>query len=157
MPYYMVYEVVVVSALLLITWLRILWLRANGAPLWLYWTTCFYAKLAWAFFSLPYLLFAVPVLGESLHRAKTTAYDQAGQLVPVLSASLMKQRIAIEEEERAAEMAAGLDPDDANGAALRIQKITRGKRIRAKLMRHIVVQTPVGFFVSASEIENWFK
>jgi len=23
-------------------------------------------------------------------------------------------------------------------------------------MRHLVVQTPVGFFVSASEIEKWF-
>ena len=30
------------------------------------------------------------------------------------------------------------------------------KRTGARLMRHLVVQTPVGFFVSASEIEKWF-
>jgi hypothetical protein len=30
----------------------------------------------WALLSAPYLIFTVPVLGQSLHRAKTTAYDQ---------------------------------------------------------------------------------
>ena len=33
----------------------------------------------WALLGLPYMAFAIPVLGESLHRAKTTAYDQAGR------------------------------------------------------------------------------
>ena len=77
----------------------------------------------------------------------------------------MKQRIALEEEERVEElMVAQAQKDEASdltGAALRIQKIRRGnqarKRTGARFMRHLVVQTPVGFFVSATEIEKWFN
>ena len=30
----------------------------------------------WALLGFPYMAFAIPVLGDSLHRAKMTAYDQ---------------------------------------------------------------------------------
>ena len=76
----------------------------------------------------------------------------------------MKQRILMEDEERAAEEFAQAEKDETSeltGAALRIQKIRRGnearKRTGARFMRHLVVQTPVGFFISANEIEKWFN
>jgi hypothetical protein len=82
--------------------------------------------------------------------------------VPQLSGAAMKQRIKIEDEERAAaEAKAKIRPGESTeAAALRIQKVRRGSQARrktaARVMRHLVVQTPVGFFVSSSEIEKWF-
>ena len=77
----------------------------------------------------------------------------------------MKQRIALEAEERAAAQAAAriCADEQANAAAQCIQKVRRGSQTRtrarargARVMRHLVVQTPVGFFVSANEIEKFF-
>jgi len=159
-----VYDVVVVLSLLLYLGLKCLHLHSQGAPEWLMWMSCFNVQTVWALLGFPYMAFAIPVLGDSLHRAKTTAYDQAGQLVPALNGAEMKQRIALEEEERVEELVAQAQRDEASdltGAALRIQKIRRGnqarKRTGARFMRHLVVQTPVGFFVSATEIEKWFN
>ena len=82
--------------------------------------------------------------------------------MPQLSGAAMKQRIKIEDEERAAaEAEAKIRPGETTeAAALRIQKVRRGSHARrktaARMMRHLVVQTPVGFFVSSSEIEKWF-
>ena len=40
--------------------------------------SCFNVKTVWALLGFPFMVFAFPVVGDSLHRAKPTAYDQAG-------------------------------------------------------------------------------
>ena len=139
-------------------------LSAQGAPEWLSWSVIYYTKLVWSLSAVPFLIFNVPVVGESMHQSKMTAYDQMGRLVPALSGAMMKRRIEMEEEEARAAELESLDDDEAaevNGAALKIQKIRRGsqqrKQVGARLMRHVVsITTPLGFFVSADEIEKWF-
>lgn len=84
-PYLMVYDLVLILCLLLYLAWHAARLRREGAPTWLFWSTCYYVKLLWALGSFPYLIFIVPVLGQALHQAKPTGYDQSGMLVPQLS------------------------------------------------------------------------
>jgi len=164
LPYFMLYDATVVVVLLLWTWYQIATLSAQGAPQWLSWSVIYYTKLVWSLSAVPFLIFNVPVVGESMHQSKMTAYDQMGRLVPALSGAMMKRRIEMEQEEARATELESLDDDEAaeiNGAALKIQKIRRGsqqrKQVGARLMRHVVsITTPLGFFVSADEIEKWF-
>ena len=78
LPYFMAYDVVVVVSLLLYLGLKCLHLHSQGAPEWLLWMSCFNVKTVWALLGFPFMVFAFPVVGDSLHRAKPTAYDQAG-------------------------------------------------------------------------------
>lgn len=164
LPYFMLYDAFMVVVLLLWTWFQIATLSAQGAPPWLFWSVIYYTKLVWSLSAVPFLIFNVPVVGESMHQSKMTAYDQMGRLVPALSGAMMKRRIEMEEEEARAAQLEALDDDEAaevNSAALKIQKMRRGnasrKQVGARLMRHVVsITTPLGFFVSADEIEKWF-
>ena len=40
--------------------------------------------LRWALASFPFVIFVVPVIGETLHQSKATGYDQAGKPSPSL-------------------------------------------------------------------------
>lgn len=102
-------------------------------------------------------------MGSTLHRSKATAYDQAGKLVPQLSAAKIKRKVKMEEKE--ARLSQPLDTNQSDGcahrAATKIQSRFRGDRVRrtqARTMRHVLALfTPVGLFVPASTIEKWFS
>ena len=155
LPYFMLYDLVVLVVVGTQLGISLTALRAQGAPEWLIWTRCYYAKLVWALMSFPFIVFAVPVVGSTLHGSKATGYDQAGKLVPQLSSAKMKKKIAI--EAKVAQRQRAYDAT-ADGAALRIQSMYRGTRVRrGRLARHVVsLFTPVGLFVPASTIERWF-
>ena len=162
-PYFMLYDLLVILSLFTYLAWHAYWLRSSGAPLWLFWTTCYYMKLMWALASFPYLVFIVPVLGQALHQSKSTAYDQSGMLVPLLSGVMIKKKKVMDEEaelRRNAEADAVANAGPAGVAALNIQKIYRGRearKVHARLARHFVhLATPVGLFIPADSIEKWF-
>lgn len=75
----------------------------------------------------------------------------------------MKQKKLLDEEKEAREQAAttGIGDDEENqAAALKLQKLYRGRRARkrtARIARHFVsLATPIGLFVPADSIEKWF-
>jgi len=162
-PYFMLYDLVVILSLCVYLAWKAYWLHSRGAPLWLFWTSCYYVKLVWALASFPYLVFIVPILGQALHQSKSTAYDQSGMLVPLLSGVMIKKKKVMDEErelQRAADAEKRDNAGPAGVAALNIQKIYRGRearKVHARLARHFVhLATPVGLFIPADSIEKWF-
>ena len=162
-PYFMLYDLLVILSLVAYLAWHAYGLRTQGAPMWLFWTTCYYMKLIWALASFPYLVFIVPVLGQALHQSKPTAYDQSGMLVPLLSGVMIKKKKVLDEEAellRTTDAAALAHGGRASVAALNIQRMYRGRearKVHARLARHFVhLATPVGLFVPADSIEKWF-
>ena len=181
-PYFLIYDVVVIFFLLVFLAFKLLWLRSQDSPEWLYWTTCYYVKLTWGLLSFPYLVYVVPVLGDSLHQAKPTAYDHTGVLCPRLTPVLIKQkmlrdeqRLKLEEEEaklRERMMASSSSSSSASSsttlddevaefsmrvAAKKVQKAARTSQDRKRVLRRVVsMMTPVGLFVPAHSVEKWF-
>jgi len=64
-----------------------------GSSDWIFWTVLYYAKMVYGLLSFPFLLFVTPMVGPALHRARATAYNEEGRLVPKLSDSLIKDKI----------------------------------------------------------------
>jgi len=168
LPKFLLLDFTIIIVLLLSLALKLLTLYLKGAPGWIFWSMIYYTKLTWALLSFPFLLFLAPVLGTSLHHARPTGYDQAGNLAPLLSGSLMKQKLAKEETERLAreEEEANLEEQRKRGdAAGLLQKVQRGNKTRkdarkvgARIARHALsIATPVGIFVNANTIEKWFS
>ena len=159
LPLFILYDVCVLVGIIVVLGAECAMLRMRGAPTWLLWTKAYYAKLIWALFSFPFVLFALPVLGESLHRSKPTGYDQAGKLVAQLSAAKIRRKVALETKLHEAHARQADYPDDQSDAALKIQSMYRGARVRrGRAMRHVLsLLTPVGLFVPASTIEKWFS
>lgn len=163
-PYFMLYDLLVILSLVAYLAWHAYWLRVQGAPVWLFWTTCYYMKLMWALASFPYLVFIVPILGQALHQSKSTAYDQSGMLVPLLSGVMIKKKKVMDEEaelRRNIDAAAVAHGSATSVAALNIQRMYRGKearKVHARLARHFMhLATPVGLFVPADSIEKWFS
>ena len=73
---------------------------------WMFWVSLYYMKLLFALLSFPFLLFAVPILGDVLTLAKPTGYDKSGVLCPRLSASQVARKINTEREFRHRQLAA---------------------------------------------------
>jgi len=168
LPWFILYDLVVIIVVGTDLVAKLSRLRVQGAPTWLLWSSCYYAKLTWALLSFPFLMFNVPVMGGTLHRSKATAYDQAGKLVPQLSAAKIKRKVKIEEKEERlksplddATRSEGRPAKRAQLAATKIQSTFRGskaRRTQARAMRHaLALFTPVGLFVPASTIEKWFS
>ena len=160
LPYFILYDLAVISMLLLWLLIHIMWLHARGSPAWLSWTAAYYTKLGWGIMSAPFVVFNLPVFGQALHQAKSTGYDQTGLLVRRLTNDLMKKKTIIEEQEALIERggAPSASPDGER-AAISVQKIYRGNASRRRRwMRHgVSLLTPVGLFVPAVTIEQWFK
>ena len=163
-PYFMLYYdlplLLILGTLLAV---HVIWLHMHDAPSWLIWTSCFFYKLLWALASWPYVAFIVPVLGEALHQAKPTGYDQSGNLVPQLGSAMIKKKVHLDAQRKAeAQMKEEAErwPSNLHGAATKVQAVYRGKccrKSRARMMRHFMsLATPVGLFVPASSIEQWF-
>jgi hypothetical protein len=70
-------------------------LEAEGVQ-WQFRMTCVFGKTVYGLLSLPFIAFVTPPFNSVLTRAKPTAYDQAGDAVPLLNARqrLEKARIA---------------------------------------------------------------
>jgi hypothetical protein len=49
-----------------------------------FWSSLYNLKLAYGLLSFPFLIFELPVIGETLVKVRRTAYDQTGLLVPQL-------------------------------------------------------------------------
>jgi len=163
LPWFILYDVCAIIVIVIAYTAQIGWLLSHGAPSWIIWTKLYYAKLIWALASFPFVIFVVPVIGETLHQSKATGYDQAGKLTPQLTGAKMKRKIKREKEEQekamvAAERAGSDDNPEDQQAAVRIQSMFRGTQTRrGRTMRHVIsLRTPVGLFVPASTIENWF-
>jgi hypothetical protein len=155
-PYFLVYDMVVLIILgSYLVWVKVFNDR-HGIPEWSFWVSCYYTKMIWGLFSFPYLIFLVPILGSALHSSKITGYDQSGQLVPKLTAALMRQKQR--EDKLREEMGGGVSANEGTAAAaVKVQKHYRGKRARKRVLRHLVYfATPAGFFVPADTIEKWF-
>ena len=58
----------------------------------------FFAVFSYSLASFPFVLFEVPILGQALHGAEKTGYDQSGALAPKLSSGLLKMKIAADRE-----------------------------------------------------------
>ena len=160
-PLLMCYDLMLLLCLCAYLVWHTLWLRRVGAPEWLFWTTCYYCKLAWALASFPYLVFVVPILGQALHQSKATGYDHSGMLVPMLSGDLIKKKKIMDEEEELSRQAQDDPEGEKSAAALKLQKMYRGRegrKVGARVARHFVsLATPVGLFVPADSIEKWFQ
>ena len=63
-----------------------------GPADWIFWTVLYYSKMVYGLLSFPFLLFVTPMVGPALHRARATAYDEDGRLVPKLSDALIKEK-----------------------------------------------------------------
>ena len=55
--------------------------------------------MVYGLLSFPFLLFVTPMVGQGLHRARATAYDEQGRLVPKLSDGMIKEKLKAMEEE----------------------------------------------------------
>ena len=64
----------------------------------LVWSMLFFAVFSYSLASFPFVLFEVPILGQALHGAEKTGYDQSGALAPKLSSGLLKMKIAADRE-----------------------------------------------------------
>ena len=114
-------------------------------------------QVLWGLASFPYMIFLLPYLGSSLHGAKPTAYDQAGHLVPKLTGALIKRKRREDEEREQIAGAATPEDNALCAAATTLQRHTRGKRLRKRMLRHFVaLATPAGLLVPADTIEQWF-
>jgi len=65
---------------------------------WMFWSTLYFAKVTYGLLSFPFIVFTVPILGQALHHAQRTAYDQSGTLVPKLAVRQMKEKQARKEK-----------------------------------------------------------
>lgn len=64
----------------------------------LFWSSLYNLKMCYGLLCFPFLAFELPVIGETLHKCRDTAYDQTGQLVSRLTksevATLYDRRLA---------------------------------------------------------------
>lgn len=68
----------------------------SDVPHWQFRATCFFAKTAYGLLSFPFIAFVIPPLNAILTHAKPTAYDQAGNAVPLLNARQRQEKERVE-------------------------------------------------------------
>ena len=100
-------------------------------------------------------------MGQAVHQSKATGYDHSGMLVPMLSGDMIKKKKIMDEEEELSRQAQDDPEGEKSAAALKLQKMYRGRegrKVGARVARHFVsLATPVGLFVPADSIEKWFQ
>jgi len=88
----LLFFIIVLALIALSTFLRNKQLRDNIYNANALKTDLFWAKTLYGLFSLPFLIFLVPLLATLLTHAKTTGYAPSGKCVPLLSAKQHKER-----------------------------------------------------------------
>eukprot|EP00966_Prymnesium_polylepis_P206859 4791879-Prymnesium_polylepis.4 len=62
--------------------------------------TLYFAKMVLGLFSLPFIVFQIPVIKDALTHTKKTAYDRAGKCVPMLPKAEKQHRYAMVQRQR---------------------------------------------------------
>ena len=134
LPYFMLFDLVVLIALVLGWIVGFVYNYGLDPQDPIFWSSLYDLKMLYGLGSFPFLLFQIYPIGEALHEAQATGYDQSGQLVRCLYTS---DRLAIYRATHPPTTCArvesilkrGPSPEE-QAAATKIQAVRRGRKVR---------------------------
>ena len=134
LPYFMLFDLFVLIALVLGWIVGFVYNYGLDPQDPIFWSSLYDLKMLYGLGSFPFLLFQIYPIGEALHEAQATGYDQSGQLVRCLYTS---DRLAIYRATHPPTTSArvesilkrGPSPEE-QAAATKIQAVRRGRKVR---------------------------